>query len=128
MEGRPATRVLVGESYPEVRGLLERVLGEFGHEAVPHRRGWRSALPEIDVLVLDSTLEDGVELAEALRRDNPGLPVICTHTGPPGEAVDRLRPVAYLRKPFALGDLAEALREAASAAVAGRGRPAPSRS
>ena len=118
--------MLVGEPYPEVRALLERVLDGLGHEPVRHRRGWRDDLPEIDVLVLEASLEDGVELARALRSENPALPVICTHTGPPGDAVERLRPVAYLRKPFGVGELERALRAALSAAASRGPKTAPS--
>jgi DNA-binding response OmpR family regulator len=102
----------VGEPFPEVRGLLERVLEELGHVPVPHRRGWQERLPEVDVLILEPALEDGVALAHALRETKPELPVICTGTGPPAHEVRALRPVAYLPKPFAVAELEQALRGA----------------
>jgi DNA-binding response OmpR family regulator len=113
-----AARVLIGEPFREVRALLERAVDHLGHEAVPHDRGWRDALPDVDVLVLEPALTDGIELARALRRDNPDLPVICTCAASPGDDVEELDPVAYLVKPYALADLERALDEAVRRATA----------
>jgi len=113
--------VLVGEPYPEVRGLVERVLAQLGHEAVPHTRTWDAdRLPDVDVLILEPSLENGVALAQALRRAKPELPVICTASDPPARDVAQLEPVAYLVKPFAVADLEEALRGAIARARADR--------
>jgi DNA-binding response OmpR family regulator len=105
--------VLIGEPFPEVAQLLERAVGRLGHEAVAHEPGWAdTALPDVDVLVLEPELHDGLELARALRREKPELPVICTLSGDPGRDVAELDPVATLVKPFALADLETALRDA----------------
>jgi CheY-like chemotaxis protein len=122
--GQPSTRqvparVLVGEPFPEVRALLERVLAGLGHEAVAHDRRWQAdRLPDVDVLILEPTLPDGVELARALRRAKPELPVICTASDPPPQDVQQLQPVACLAKPFAVADLEQALRGAVAQARA----------
>jgi DNA-binding response OmpR family regulator len=115
-------RVLIGEPFPEVAQLLEHAVGHLGHEAVAQRGGWDGTdLPDVDVLVLEPELENGLELARALRREKPGLPVICTVNGEPGREVDELDPVATLVKPFALAELEAALRDAVRRAAA-RGR------
>jgi DNA-binding response OmpR family regulator len=121
--GSRAARVLIGEPFREVRTLLERAVDHLGHEAVAHDRGWREELPDVDVLVLEPALTDGIELARALRRDNPDLPVICTCAASPGEDVEELDPVAYLVKPYALADLERALEEAVRQATARTRRP-----
>ena len=120
-----AARVLVGEPYPEVRGLVERVLARLGHEAVPHTRDWNAdSLPDVDVLVLEPSLDNGVELARALRKTKPELPVICTASDPPPRDVEQLEPLAYLVKPFAVADLEHALRDAVARARASATPPA----
>ena len=108
-----AVRVLIGEPFPEVARLLEHAVGHLGHEAVAQRGAWDGTqLPDVDVLVLEPELENGLELARALRREKPGLPVICTVNGTPRHGVDELDPVATLVKPFALAELEAALRDA----------------
>lgn len=114
---RSAARVLVGEPYPEVRAFLERALARLGHEPIAPDGRWRAgSLPEVDVLILEPALPDGVELARALRRAKPGLPVICTASGPFPRDVEQLEPVACLVKPFAVAELARALRGAVARA------------
>jgi DNA-binding response OmpR family regulator len=114
-----SARVLVGEPYPEVRSLVERVLAQLGHEAVAHDADWDAdGLPDVDVLILEPSLENGAELVDALRRRKPELPVICTASHPPAREVERLAPMAYLVKPFALAELEEALRGAVAQARA----------
>jgi CheY-like chemotaxis protein len=113
-----AARVLIGEPYPAVRHLLERAVDLLGHEAVAHEPGAHEPPADVDVLVLEPALEGGLELARALREQNPGLPVICTCSETPGSEIRELAPVAYLVKPFALADLERALLDAVKRSVA----------
>jgi len=49
-----------------------------------------------------------------LRRRLEGLPIICTSIEPPNNATKALGPVAYLLKPFRLGELETAIAAALS--------------
>lgn len=95
----PAPRVVIGESYPEVLGLLERLVRQLGYEPVRLRRGMHESPPAADALLLERSFELGRDLIASLRRRNPGLPVV------------------YLDKPLSL----EALRQRLDDAVSGRG-------
>jgi DNA-binding response OmpR family regulator len=124
MEERPdlglrSARVLIGEPFPEVRQLLERAVDHLGHQPVAHEPGAGDLPPDVDVLVLEPTLEGGLELVRALREENPDLPVICACSEMPGADVRDLAPIAYLVKPFALTDLERALTDAVRRSVAG---------
>jgi len=92
-------RVVIGESYPELLGLLEPLVRQFGYEPVRLRRGMRGNPPVADALLLERSFELGRELIASLRRRNPGLPVV------------------YLDKPLSL----ERLRRRLEEAVSGRG-------
>jgi DNA-binding response OmpR family regulator len=109
--------VLIGEPFAPVRQLLERAVSGFGHEPLTPSADWERDLPDVDVLVLEASYEEGVALARALRREKPGLPVICAYGFAPGPSIDELEPVAYLAKPFALAELEQALTDAARRAV-----------
>jgi hypothetical protein len=95
----PAPRIVIGESYPEVLGLLERLVRQLGYEPVRLRRGMSGSPPAADALLLERSFELGRDLIASLRRRNPGLPVV------------------YLDKPFSL----DALRRRLDDAVSGRG-------
>jgi hypothetical protein len=88
--------VLIGEPYPEVFGLLERLVRHLGHEPLRMRPSMRDEPPHADAVVLDEGFPLGRELAGVLRRRNPGLAVV------------------YLRKPFRLEELRRSLDVALS--------------
>lgn len=92
----PAPRVVIGEPYPEVLGLLERLVRQLGYEPVRLRRGMHGNPPLADAVLLERSFELGRELIASLRRRNPGLPVI------------------YLDKPFSLDALRRRLDDAVS--------------
>lgn len=115
--GPRAARVLIGEPFPEVRQLLERAVDHLGHEALTHEPGAAGPPLDVDVLVLEPSYEGGLALAQELRRENPGLSVICTCSETPGSDIRELAPVAYLVKPFALADLERALADAVRRSV-----------
>jgi DNA-binding response OmpR family regulator len=116
-------RVLIGEPFAPVRELLERAVSGLGHEALTPGPDWEGQLPDVDVLVLEPSYEEGVALARALRRLKPELPVICAYGLAPDPSIEDLEPVAYLAKPFALAELERALTEAARRAVRDSHRP-----
>jgi CheY-like chemotaxis protein len=104
-------RILVCEPHPEVRGLLTHVVERLGHEPVlPERNGGSSpAAAAADVLVIEPADPHALDLARMLRQRREDAPIVCTSIYPPSLETRRLAPVAYLVKPFALGDLEAAL-------------------
>jgi CheY-like chemotaxis protein len=113
-------RILIGEPYPEIRELLAHVVTSLGFEPVYVDSASPGPPPDVDVLLLEPALPDGVELARALRRSTPELPIVCVSIYPPSAELGALAPVAYLVKPFAL----TALQSALEAAVAQASVPA----
>ena len=95
-------RVLIGESYPEVLGILERVVRHLGYQPVRLRRGMTNEPPVADAVVVERSYELGRELLGSLRRRNPGLRVV------------------YLEKPFSLERLRDSLHEAVVSRGAGQ--------
>jgi CheY-like chemotaxis protein len=115
-------RILVCEPHAEVRALLGHVVERLGHEPVyaTGRRG--DVLPEgdVDVLILEPADPAALTAAESLRLEHEELPIVCASIYPDSDAAERLRPLAYLVKPFGLSDLERAL----CAAVDSVGAPA----
>lgn len=87
-------KVLIGEPFPEVLGLLERIVRSLGYRSLRLRPSMRHDPPQADVLLLERSYEPDPDLVAAVRRRNPGLAVV------------------YLEKPFRL----DALRAALAAA------------
>ena len=115
-------RILVCEPHAEVRALLGHVVERLGHEAVypTGRRGEMLPDGDVDVLILEPADSAALTAALSLRRKHEELPIVCASIYPDFEAAERLRPLAYLVKPFALSELERAL----CAAVDGVGAPA----
>jgi CheY-like chemotaxis protein len=107
-------RILVCEPHPEVRSLLAHVVGRLGHEAVfPERNGGGSlTAASADVLVIEPADPPALALARTLRQRQEDVPIVCASIYAPSLETRRLAPVAYLVKPFALGELESALTEA----------------
>jgi two-component system, cell cycle sensor histidine kinase and response regulator CckA len=114
----PARRLLVVEDDDAVRGVLEQILSEHGHEVVAAAHPEEAiaivneGLP-IDLLVTDVVMPgmSGPQLATRLTEMQPGLPVIFIsgHTDRPGE----LPPDStLLRKPFTPATLVGAVAAA----------------
>jgi CheY-like chemotaxis protein len=106
-------RILILESQPEIRELVERVAERLGHEAVTDEPadGVR-----IDAVVLEPEGRQALELATRLRSREPNLPMICTSIAPPTPQTRALEPCAHLLKPYTLRDLSQALSSAVAAA------------
>ncbi|MCC6405732.1 MAG: PAS domain S-box protein [Planctomycetes bacterium] len=122
-EGMPhgTERVLLVEDEATVRDLVLGVLQSLGYEvraaedAEGARAVWRESRGGFDVLVTDVIMpsETGASLADALRAERPGLRVLYVS----GYAASSVAPerlagpgVAFLAKPFSVGELARRLR------------------
>ena len=102
-------RVLILEPQPEIRDLVGLVAARLGHEVL-------TELPtptrSLDVVVVESESFRGFLAAQVLRERFPDLPIICASIAPPSARTAELRPLAYLQKPFTLGELERALTRA----------------
>jgi PAS domain S-box-containing protein len=119
-EDRPL-RVLVVEDDEAVAALVLDMMRHLGHSAV-RATGPADALAkledglEVDIVFTDVLMPggmDGLDLAQALRRLRPDLPVLLTsgYGGAPARVAEVGLPL--LRKPYSLGTLREALAAAA---------------
>jgi CheY-like chemotaxis protein len=106
-------RILVSDPNPEVRALLGHVVSRLGHEPVYLEPGPGEALPaDVDVMLLEPADPRALGAAQVLRLRHEHLPIVCASIYPETANARRLAPVAYLVKPFALGELERALRTA----------------
>ena len=101
--------VLVLEPQPEIRDLVGLVASRLGHEVLtevpPPTR-------TVDVVVVEPEGFRGFLAAKVLRERFPTLPIICASIAPPSARTAELRPLAYLQKPFTLGELKRELARA----------------
>jgi DNA-binding response OmpR family regulator len=110
------TRILVCEPHPEVRNLLVHVVKRLGHDAVfpeDSDNGLVEAAAA-DVLVVEPADPHALATAQDFRREREDAPIVCASIYPPSAETHGLEPVAYLVKPFALGELEAALSLAAA--------------
>ena len=107
-------RILIYEPHPDVRVLLAAVVRRAGHDPVGQGELASDDTPEL--MILEPASADGLAAAARLRRRLEDLPIICTSIEPPSALTKALGPVAYLVKPFRLGDLEAALSDALLAA------------
>jgi DNA-binding response OmpR family regulator len=107
-------RILIHEPHPDVRVLLAAVVRRAGHDPVGQGELTSDDAPEL--MILEPASADGLAAAAKLRRRLEDLPIICTSIEPPSIATKALAPVAYLVKPFRLGDLEAAIGRALEAA------------
>ena len=116
-------RVLLVDDQPELRRLFRRSLNKAGFVVVEAWNG-RVAIELTQQVIFDVVISDvhmpdmsGIELLQALREQDPDLPVVLT-SGSPGPAVpletEELGAYAYLVKPVAF----ETMRDTARGAVA----------
>lgn len=103
-------RILIHEPHPDVRVLLAAVVRRAGHDPVGHGELTNDDTPEL--MILEPASADGLAAAAKLRRRLEDLPIICTSIEPPSVTAKALRPVAYLLKPFRLGELEAAIGRA----------------
>jgi DNA-binding response OmpR family regulator len=107
-------RILICEPHPEVRGLLAHVAARLGHEPffAEDDLSQRFDADEVDVLVIEPADPRALAAAQILRLQREDVPIVCASIYPPSSHTQRLDPVAYIVKPFALRELEDALRTA----------------
>jgi DNA-binding response OmpR family regulator len=105
-------RILIHEPHPDVRVLLEAIVRRAGHAPVGHGELTNDDAPEL--MILEPASADGLAAAARLRRRLEDMPIICTSIEPPSLAAKALQPIAYLVKPFRLGELEAAISQALS--------------
>jgi DNA-binding response OmpR family regulator len=100
-------RILISEPHPDLRILLEAIVRRTGHDPVGHGELTEDDAPA--AMILEPASADGLAAAARLRRRLEDLPIICTSILPPSADTRALAPVAYLVKPFRLGELEAAI-------------------
>ena len=105
-------RILIVEPHPDVRTLFVHVVRRAGHDPV---------IPgdedvDVDAAVIEPGDPEGLACARRLRA--LGRPVVFASIFPPEQETLALEPAAYFVKPFALGDLEQALAAALAPAQA----------
>jgi CheY-like chemotaxis protein len=119
MEMAPPGRILIVDDDPDVRAFLVSTVADLGHETLQAADG-PDALALLDKGPPDLMLVDfampgmnGAALARAARARFPTLPIIFVTGFAESDQLDgALADVPVLRKPFGVGALAAALREA----------------
>jgi len=124
MEGfSPAKKtILVVEDEPTLRALVRKVLERGGFEVIEAASGlaalglWSKTKPRVDLLLTDMVMPDGIsgtQLAEKLKRENPGLKVIFT-TGYSAELLGNEIEIKegenFLQKPYSPDKLIQTVR------------------
>lgn len=104
-------RVLIAEYDREIRTLVVRVVRRLGHEPQIYNRPARDTAPEAALLIVDPAVDAGAEAERWFRARDPRAPVIATSIAP-AEPGDGRQFVRWLEKPFALDELAQAIRHA----------------
>ncbi len=115
MESEPS-RILIVEDDQEVRELVSSVLRTEGYDVLEAPDGWRAvelvSSERPDLAVLDMMLPgvDGEAVATALTLMQ-GVPILLmTGTGDPALAARRMGAYGYIRKPFEISALVEAVQ------------------
>jgi DNA-binding response OmpR family regulator len=107
-------RILICEPHSEVRGLLAHVVARLGHEPFFPDEGAEDTFEAeaVDVLVIEPADPRALAAAQILRLKREEVPIVCASIYPPSSHTRRLGPVAYIVKPFALGELEQAIQAA----------------
>jgi CheY-like chemotaxis protein len=106
--------VLILEPQPEIRDLVGLVARRLGHEVLTQVP---TPTRSLDVVVVEPESFGGFLAAQVLRERFPDLPIICASIAPPSAKTAELRPLAYLQKPFTLGELQRELARALPASI-----------
>jgi hypothetical protein len=115
-------KILISEPHEDVRGLLAAMAVRLGYEPVSVR-GVETVPADARVLVFEPAEPESLEHARALRRDRPGLVLVCVSIRPPEPDWLALDPIAYVIKPFTLDSLRIALAAATSTERSGPEAP-----
>lgn len=116
---KPGGTVLLAEDEPDVRASATAILGLLGFEVVAVADGREAvtafeAKPEaFRIAVLDLTMPrvGGREASARLHALRPDLPILLTSGFTETEALQGSENLRFLRKPYLLGDLRDALAE-----------------
>jgi two-component system, cell cycle sensor histidine kinase and response regulator CckA len=119
--------ILVVEDEPTLRSLVRKVLERSGYAVIESSSGlaalelWAKSKPQIDLLLTDMVMPDGIsglQLAETLKGQNPGLKVIFT-TGYSAELMGKdfqiKEGVNFLQKPYPPQTLVQTVRNGLAA-------------
>ncbi len=129
---RGTGRVLIIEDEPVIREVLKKVLEDLGYEVVAATDGedgiqvFARESGRFDAVVLDMIMPklSGADVFRHLRKQRESLPILLV-TGFADEAeleaLKGLPPVAVIRKPFALVDIAGVLGQLLGTKAAGEG-------
>jgi CheY-like chemotaxis protein len=114
--------ILVVEDEPTLRALVRKVLERSGYTVLDSPSGlaalelWSNTKPHVDLLLTDMVMPDGIsgmQLAEKLKVENPGLKVIFT-TGYSAELMGKdfeiKEGVNFLQKPYPPQKLVQTVR------------------
>jgi DNA-binding response OmpR family regulator len=104
-------RILIAEPHGDVRALLEVVVERLGFQPVTKTRLDDMFLP-VDAVIVEPAAPTALLIARGLRDRHPDVPIICVSIFPPEPTALELEPLAYLEKPFGLGELEGILRTA----------------
>ncbi|WP_038249287.1 hybrid sensor histidine kinase/response regulator [Ghiorsea bivora] len=99
--------VLLIDDEPDLRDSIEEILVYHGYKVITASNGvegldiWRAQQTDIDAIVMDIVMPNmnGIEMATALRKENPTLP-ICLTTGYSQQVVPEHLHVNLIRKPL----------------------------
>jgi two-component system, cell cycle sensor histidine kinase and response regulator CckA len=122
-EVAPAKKtILVVEDEPTLRALVRKVLEKVGFAVIEASSGlsalelWTRTKPNVDLLLTDMVMPDGIsgmQLADKLKSQNPGLRVIFT-TGYSAELMGKdfqiKEGVNFLQKPYPPQKLIQTVR------------------
>ena len=113
---------MVVEDEPSLRALVRKVLERGGYAVIESSSGlaalelWGKTKPHIDLLLTDMVMPDGIsglQLADKLKAQNPGLKVIFT-TGYSSELLGKdfeiKEGVNFLQKPYPPQKLVQTVR------------------
>src|SRR5271169_87357 len=111
-EPSPKQTIFVVEDEPTLRALVRKVLERDGYDVIEAPSGlaalelWSAKKPHVDLLLTDMVMPDGIsglQLADRLKTENPGLKVIFT-TGYSSELMGKdfqiKEGVNFLQKPY----------------------------
>jgi CheY-like chemotaxis protein len=114
--------IMVVEDEPTLRALVRKVLERGGFAVIESPSGlaalemWNKTKPHIDLLLTDMVMPDGIsglQLADKLKAENPGLKVIFT-TGYSAELLGKdfeiQEGINFLQKPYPPQKLVQTVR------------------
>ncbi|HTR72068.1 MAG TPA: response regulator [Solirubrobacteraceae bacterium] len=114
--------ILISESHPDVRRLLEQMVVRLGHKPVAATAPSPEQLRSADAFLVEPADPIGAVLAQAARLVDPTLPLISVSVAAPPPELEWLgvRFAAALVKPFTLEELRVAIGEALRSPRGGR--------